>query len=91
LDLNDEATRFKKRNISATIVANVRRFCHRINTDEVFGTHRTLAELLDHLVGGHEQFVRHDEAELPGGLRVDDQLELGRLHQWQGRLKRGQH
>ena len=40
-DGQDEATRFKKRNISATIVANVRRFCYRINTDEVFGTHST--------------------------------------------------
>jgi hypothetical protein len=29
-----------KRNISATIVAYVKRFSHQINTDEVFGTHR---------------------------------------------------
>jgi hypothetical protein len=28
-----------KRNISATIVAEVKRFSHQINTDEVFGTH----------------------------------------------------
>jgi hypothetical protein len=28
-----------KRNISATIVADVKRFSHQINTDEVFGTH----------------------------------------------------
>jgi hypothetical protein len=33
---------FKKRNISATIVANVRRFGRQINTDGVFGTHRYL-------------------------------------------------
>src|SRR6266545_7952623 len=32
-----------KRNISATIVADVKRFSHQINTDDVFGTHRTLA------------------------------------------------
>ena len=36
--------------------------------------------LLDHFVGGREQFVRHGEAEHPGGRGVDDQLELGRLH-----------
>ena len=29
-----------KRNISATIVADVKRFSHQINMDEVFGTHR---------------------------------------------------
>jgi len=29
-----------KRNISATVVADVKRFSHQINTDEVFGTHR---------------------------------------------------
>src|SRR5262249_33131356 len=28
-----------KRNISATVVADVKRFSHQINTDEVFGTH----------------------------------------------------
>ena len=39
-----------------------------------------VAGLLDHLVGGHEQLVRHSEAEHPGGLGVDHQLELGRLH-----------
>ena len=47
MDLNGEETKFKKRNTSATIVANVRRFCHRINTDEVFGTHRGVELLVD--------------------------------------------
>jgi dTDP-D-glucose 4,6-dehydratase len=32
--------RITKRNISATILADVKRFFHQINTDEVFGTHR---------------------------------------------------
>jgi hypothetical protein len=40
LDLKSEAARFTKRNISATIVADVKRFSHQINTDEVFGAHR---------------------------------------------------
>jgi hypothetical protein len=39
LDSKSEAARFTKRNISATIVADVKRFFHQINTDEVFGTH----------------------------------------------------
>ena len=41
--------------------------------------------LFDHLVGGGEQRWRHGEAEHPGGLGVDDQLELGRLHDRQVR------
>src|SRR2546430_7313372 len=40
---------------------------------------------LDHLVGGHEQLVGHAEAEHPGGLGVDDQLELRGLYDWQVR------
>jgi hypothetical protein len=41
------------------------------------------AFLLDHIVGAAEQRRWHGEAEHPGGLGVDDQLELGRLHHWQ--------
>ena len=36
--------------------------------------------LFDHLVGAGEQRRRHGEAEGPGSLCIDDQLELGRLH-----------
>jgi hypothetical protein len=32
----------KRRNISATIIADVKRFCHEIKTDEVFRTHRAM-------------------------------------------------
>jgi hypothetical protein len=33
------APRFKRKNISATMVVDVKRFCRQIKTDEVFGTH----------------------------------------------------
>jgi hypothetical protein len=36
--------------------------------------------LLDHLVGDAEQRRRHGEAEHPGRLGVDDQLETYRLY-----------
>src|SRR4249920_2641767 len=39
-----------------------------------------LAHLLDHLIGTDKQRGRERDAERLGGLEVDDQLELGRLH-----------
>src|SRR5215813_11840170 len=36
--------------------------------------------LFDHLVGDGEQPRREAEAECPGGVEVDHELELGRLH-----------
>src|SRR5262249_41520304 len=41
--------------------------------------------LLDHLVGESEQLIRHAQAERLGGLEINHQLELGRLHDWQVR------
>ena len=43
------------------------------------------ASLFDDLIGGGEQFVRDGQPEHPGGLVVDDQLELRRLHDRQFR------
>ena len=41
----------------------------------------------DHLVGGYEHGVRHDQRERLGGLAIDDHHELGWLHDGQvGRL-----
>jgi hypothetical protein len=39
-DLNGETNRVRKKQSSAIIAADVRRFSYLINTDEVFGTHR---------------------------------------------------
>jgi hypothetical protein len=36
LGLNNDAPRRKRKNISATIAADVKRFCHQIKTDKVF-------------------------------------------------------
>jgi len=44
--------------------------------------------LFDHLVGGDEQLVWHSEPEHPGGLVVDDELELARLRDRQIRRLR---
>src|SRR5215831_6644889 len=38
--------------------------------------------LFDHFVGARLQGHGHGQAERLGGLQVDDQLELGRLHDW---------
>jgi hypothetical protein len=40
--LNGEANRVRKKQSSAIIAVDVRRFGHAINTDEVFGTHKWL-------------------------------------------------
>jgi hypothetical protein len=42
--------------------------------------HRNKTVLFDHLVGGGEQGWRHIEAQRPGGLEVDHELEFRWLH-----------
>jgi hypothetical protein len=42
-------------------------------------------DLLDHLIGEREQVVGDFDAQRPGGLGIDDQLELARLHHRQVR------
>ena len=41
-DLNGEANSVRKKQSSATMEADVKRFAHQINTDEVFDTHTVL-------------------------------------------------
>ena len=45
----------------------------------------TRAASFDHLVGGNKQLLRDAEAEHPGALAIDDQLQLGRLQDRQVR------
>ena len=47
------------------------------------GAESRLAISFDHLIGAGEQRRRDDEAKRLGSLKVDDQLELGRLHDGQ--------
>ena len=46
---------------------------------------KATSPLLEHRIGGRERRRRHGEAEQSGGLVVDDQLELARLHNRQVR------
>src|SRR5262249_44588243 len=42
-----------------------------------------MMQLFDHLIGDLPEMQRHIEAERPGGLEIDEKLELGRLLHWQ--------
>jgi len=41
--------------------------------------YRTAKRLFDHLVGEHEQVMRHREAERLCSFEIDDEIEFGRL------------
>ena len=40
-------------------------------------------DLLNHVVSDGEHSRRNDEAKSLGGVEIDNQLELGELHDWQ--------
>ena len=58
---------------SARLLAALRANCCREQVQQI-GT------LIDHLVGAREQGRRHVKAERLGGSHIDDEVELGRLH-----------
>jgi transposase InsO family protein len=62
--LNGETKRIRKKQSSATIAADVRRFAYLINTDRVFGTHKA-----------HGEF----ESEHPGYCGAQDTFYVGNL------------
>src|SRR3954470_19715169 len=57
-DLNGEANSLKMKHSSATIMVDVKRFAHQINTDEVFGTHKeSIYGSLSHMIPLHRYRV----------------------------------
>jgi hypothetical protein len=68
--------------IAISVMSTARPLFHQEQT--FVGTHKTQQRvckkpvLLDHLVGAGKQRRRHVEAERPGGLEVDHELQLGR-------------
>src|SRR3984893_19598523 len=93
-DLNGETNRVRKKQSSAIIAADVRRFSYLINTDEVFGTdtgiarekrvdqRRPLQAIRYHRAGGHE----HRTGQLFVGR---ERLPLERRHRFFGPLSVG--
>ena len=79
------ANRFKARRISPIIAASLRRFSHRFNADEVFGTHRAIGEaeagptVLDLLIA----FVKRT------AIRCSARRETGDFKREEPRTRRG--
>jgi hypothetical protein len=49
--VNSEANSVRKKYSSATIIVDVKRFAHQINTEEVFDTYSSILAELDNEVG----------------------------------------
>ena len=58
--MNGEANRVRTRQNRAIIAADVRRFGHVINTDEVLGTHRTPIPYIAHLLAVAATVLEYD-------------------------------
>ena len=61
--MNGEANRVRTRQNRAIIAADVRRFGHVINTDEVLGTHRTPIPYIAHLLAVAATVLEYDGSE----------------------------
>ena len=48
-----------------------------------FGPNAEVTPLFDHLVGQHEEVVWHFDPERPRGGEIDDEMEFGRLLDWE--------
>ena len=59
-----------------------RTFVHEIGMSAL-GQKQTSADLFDHLVGQHEEVVWHFDPERPRGGEIDDEIEFGRLLDWE--------
>src|SRR6266545_2439573 len=61
-------------------VLTIADFCNKICQKRTHALQQTTCNVsLDQLVGRHKRGLRHGEAQQPGCLTVDDELELGRL------------
>jgi hypothetical protein len=54
-------------------------FCNKICQEATYAMQQ-IVNLFDHLIGDSKQRRRHGEAEHPGCLGIDHQIELRRLH-----------
>src|SRR5262245_17273272 len=53
------------------------------NCNVCFGPKAEVTPLFDHLVGQHEEVVWHFDPERPRSGEIDDEVEFGRLLDWE--------